>query len=148
MTTCFEQKASEETQEKISLMEMISTKKGRKSLSKLFQNAKSASKRHKKAFRDQKKNFTSNFKYNSKTLRWQEYLVNFFSSKFVKERDWTWMLREEEISNTKHLKINITKENLQKRWLTLNPNKSSGPDSIHSSLRNSTSNFKATANYF
>ena len=76
MTTCFEQKASEETQEKISLMEMISTKKGRKSLSKLFQNAKSASKRHKKAFRDQKKNFTSNFKYNSKTLRWQEYLVN------------------------------------------------------------------------
>lgn len=41
------------------------------------------------------------------------------------------MLREEKRFNTKHLKINITKENLKKGLLDLNPNKSSGPDRIH-----------------
>lgn len=40
------------------------------------------------------------------------------------------MLREEKRFNTKHLKINITKENLRKGLLDLNPNKSSVPDRI------------------
>ena len=41
------------------------------------------------------------------------------------------MLREEKRFNTKHLKTNITKENLRKGLLDLNPNKSSVPDRIH-----------------
>ena len=48
--------------------------------------------------------------------------------------DWTGLrsLRKKKRYNTKHLKKNITKENLQKRLVALNPNKLSSPDCIHS----------------
>ena len=69
-----------------------------------------------------------------------EVLGKFFSSVFVKEPDWTWLLREEERPKIKNLlKIQITQEDLQKKLQALNPNKSPGPDGIHPKI------FKETA---
>ena len=61
-----------------------------------------------------------------------EVLGKFFSSVFVKEPDWNWILGESERPKIKHrLEINISQEDLQKRLQNLNSNKSPGPDEIH-----------------
>ena len=61
-----------------------------------------------------------------------EPLGNFFSSVFVKEQSWTWDLNGEiKPKITERLSIEITKEDIRKRILKLNTNKSPGPDYMH-----------------
>ena len=61
-----------------------------------------------------------------------ELLGNFFSSIFLKEQSWTWDPNGEiKPKITERLSIEITKEDIRKRILKLNTNKSPGPDNIH-----------------
>ena len=79
--------------------------------------------------------FTSNNNTTSMTNVDQvkaELLGNFFSSVFVKEQSWTSDLNGEiKPKITKRLSIEITKEDIRKRILKLNTNKSPGPDNMH-----------------
>ena len=56
----------------------------------------------------------------------------FFSSVFVKEPEWTWILDHEEKSRIiKELELTITKEIITKKLHDLNINKSPGTDNLH-----------------
>lgn len=66
MATRYGQNTCDETQEIITLIQMMSRNKGRKILSSLLQGANSTRKDQK--FRDQKLNVVSNAKSNSKTF--------------------------------------------------------------------------------
>ena len=59
-------------------------------------------------------------------------LGNYFSSVFVKEPEWTWVLNEEDKPHSKmDLKPDVTKEIICKKLMELNVNKSPGPDNLH-----------------
>ena len=58
-----------------------------------------------------------------------EVLGNYFSSVFVKEPNWSWILNEQ--SHENNLKVEISKEAIKKKLQELNVNKSPGPDLMH-----------------
>ena len=59
-------------------------------------------------------------------------LGEYFSSVFVKEPAWSWILNEEEKPNIKkELRFDITKEIIKEKLQELNVNKSPGPDNLH-----------------
>ena len=59
-------------------------------------------------------------------------LGKFFSSVYVEEPEWTWILDDEKKANIKReLKLDITKEIISKKLQELNINKSPGPDNMH-----------------
>ena len=61
-----------------------------------------------------------------------EVLGKFFSSVYVKEPEWTWVLDDDDKANIKEeLKLDITKEIISKKLHELNINKSPGPDNMH-----------------
>ena len=61
-----------------------------------------------------------------------EVLGKFFSSVYVKEPEWTWVLDDDDKANIKEeLKLGITKEIISKKLHELNINKSPGPDNMH-----------------
>ena len=56
----------------------------------------------------------------------------FFSSVFVKEPEWTWILDHEEKPRiSKELELTTTKEIITKKLHDLNINKYPGPDNLH-----------------
>ena len=58
-------------------------------------------------------------------------LRNFFSSVYVKEPDWSWILRDEDKPYIKEdLRLNLTKEDILQKLLKLNANKSPGSDNV------------------
>ena len=58
-------------------------------------------------------------------------LGNFFSSVYVKEPDWSWILRDEDKPDIKEdLRLNLTKEDILQKLLKLNANKSPDPDNL------------------
>ena len=59
-------------------------------------------------------------------------LGEYFSSVFVKEPGWSWILSEEEKPNVKkEPRLDITKEIIKEKLQELNVNKSPGPDNLH-----------------
>ena len=61
-----------------------------------------------------------------------EVLGKFFSSVYVKEPEWTWVLDDDDKAIIKEeLKLDITKEIISKKLHELNINKSPGPDNMH-----------------
>ena len=59
-------------------------------------------------------------------------LGEYFSSVFVKEPDWSWILNEEEKPKVKkELRLDITKEIIKEKLQELNVNKSPSPDNLH-----------------
>ena len=58
-------------------------------------------------------------------------LGSYFSSVYIQEPDWTWILSDEDKPKiTEGMKLDITKEIIHQKLLKLNANKSPGPDNI------------------
>ena len=58
-------------------------------------------------------------------------LGNFFSSVYVKEPDWSWILHDEDKSDIKEdLRLNLTKEDILQKLLELHANISPDPDNL------------------